>query len=236
MRKRSLILCLSAALFLSSMYSVWGAAEPLERTVFTGQVEKEGFPYIQEEMKEDGISVRRDARSYYVSVTGIMIRSEIQSSPVIAAVPDGADASSFPANTWGYSTDDQTYSAVPTTASDPALLANVDGETTGTTSGSVISASIPVYYAANVDTSIPAGSYSNRMTYSAVVDGGITAEATLTSIKVDGQDVSELQGGKANAILVTTNLMAQPYGTPRVYYKTTSPAGYAECGNVVVSG
>ena len=78
MRKRSLILCLSAALFLSSMYSVWGAAEPPERTVFTGQAEKEGFPYIQEEMKEEGISVRRDARSYYVSVTGTMIRSEIQ--------------------------------------------------------------------------------------------------------------------------------------------------------------
>lgn len=158
-----------------------------------------------------------------------------QSSPVIAAVPDGTDASSFPANTWGYSTDDQTYSAVPTTASDPALLANVDGETTGTTSGSVISASIPVYYAANVDTSIQPGSYSNRMTYSAVVDGGITAEATLTSIKVDGQDVNELQGGKANTILVTINLMAQPYGTPRVYYRTASPSGYAECGDVIVS-
>lgn len=158
-----------------------------------------------------------------------------QSSPVIAAVPDGTDASSFPANTWGYSTDDQTYSAVPTTASDPALLANIDGETTGTTSGSVISASIPVYYAANVDTSIQPGSYSNRMTYSAVVDGGITAEATLTSIKVDGQEVSELQGSKANTILVTTNLMAQPYGTPRVYYRTTSPTGYAECGDVIIS-
>lgn len=92
-----------------------------------------------------------------------------------------------------------------------------------------------MYYAANVDTSIPSGSYSNRMTYSAVVDGGITAEATLTSIKVDGQEVSELQGGKANTIFVTTNLMAQPYGTPRVYYRTTSPTGYAECGDVIVS-
>ena len=158
-----------------------------------------------------------------------------QSSPVIAAVPNDTDASSFPANTWGYSTDDQTYSAVPTTASDPALLANVDGETTGTTSGSVISASIPVYYAANVDTSIPSGSYSNRMTYSAVVDGGITAEATLTSIKVDGQDVKSLQLENINTITVTTNLMTSSFGVPRVYYETTNPTAYVECGNVVAS-
>ena len=73
MRKRSLILCLSAALFLSSMYSVWGAAEPLERTVFTGQVEKEGFPYIQEEMKEDGISVRRESVKFSVSMGKILL-------------------------------------------------------------------------------------------------------------------------------------------------------------------
>lgn len=157
-----------------------------------------------------------------------------QSSPAIAAVPDNTDASSFPANTWGYSTDDQTYSAVPTTASDPALLANVDGETTGTTSGSVISASIPVYYAANVDTSIPSGSYSNRMTYSAVVDGGITAEATLTSIKVNGVTVQELQKDEINTITVTTNLMVSSFGVPRVIYRTTDPSGYQECGNVLV--
>lgn len=157
-----------------------------------------------------------------------------QSSPAIAAVPDNTDASSFPANTWGYSTDDQTYSAVPTTASDPALLANVDGETTGTTSGSVISASIPVYYAANVDTSIPAGSYSNRMTYSAVVDGGIVTEATLTKIEVDGAEVESMQPEVENTLTVTTNLMTNTYGTPRVYLETTSPAGYQECGSVVV--
>ena len=158
-----------------------------------------------------------------------------QSSPVIAAVADGTGVNNFAMNTWGYSTDDQTYSAVPTAASDPALLATVDGKTVGSTSGSVISASVPVYYAAKVDTSIPAGSYSNRVTYSAVVDGGITTEATLTSIKVDGQEVDEIRGGKANTILVTTNMMVQPYGTPRVYYRTTNPAGYAECGEVIVS-
>ena len=158
-----------------------------------------------------------------------------QASPAIVAVPDNTDASSFPANTWGYSTDDQTYSAVPTTASDPALLANVDGETTGTTSGSVISASIPVYYAANVDTSIPSGSYSNRMTYSAVVDGGIITEATLTKIEIDGAEVDIMQSEVENTLTVTTNLMTNTYGTPRAYLETTNPAGYQECGSVVVS-
>ena len=156
-------------------------------------------------------------------------------APAIEATASSVAANSLAANTWGYSTDDQTYSAVPTTASDPALLANVDGETTGTTSGSVISASIPVYYAANVDTSIPAGSYSNRMTYSAVVDGGIITNATLTKIEIDGAEVDTMQPEVENTLEVTTNLMTNTYGTPRVYLETTDPAGYQECGGVVVS-
>ena len=156
-------------------------------------------------------------------------------APAIEATASSVAASNLAANTWGYSTDDQTYSAVPTTASDPALLANVDGETTGTTSGSVISASIPVYYAASVDTSIPAGSYSNRLTYSAVVDGGIITEATLTKIEVDGAEVDTMQPEVENTLTVTTNLMTNTYGTPRVYLETTSPAGYQECGGVVAS-
>ena len=156
-------------------------------------------------------------------------------APAIKATASSVAANSLAANTWGYSTDDQTYSAVPTTASDPALLANVDGETTGTTSGSVISASIPVYYAANVDTSIPAGSYSNRMAYSAVVDGGIITEATLTKIEIDGAEVDTMQPEVENTLEVTTNLMTNTYGTPRVYLETTDPSGYQECGGVVVS-
>ena len=155
-------------------------------------------------------------------------------APAIEATASSVAANSLAVNTWGYSTDDQTYSAVPTTASDPALLANVDGETTGTTSGSVISASIPVYYAANVDTSIPSGSYSNRMTYSAVVDGGIITEATLTKIEIDGTEVDTMQPEVENTLTVTTNLMTNTYGTPRVYLETTDPAGYQECGGVVV--
>ena len=157
-----------------------------------------------------------------------------QSAPVIAAVADGTDVNNFAANTWGYSTDDQTYSPVPTAAGDPALLATVDGETVGSTSGSVISASVPVYYAAKVDTSIPAGSYSNRVTYSAVVDGGITTSAMLTKIEIDGEEAENLQSEVENVLEITTNLMANVYGTPRVYYDAASPSGYQECGSVVV--
>lgn len=155
-------------------------------------------------------------------------------APAIKATSSSVAANSLAANTWGYSTDDQTYSAVPTNNSDPALLAAVDGSSVGSNAGGVITASIPVYYAANVDTSIPAGSYSNRMTYSAVVDGGIITEATLTKIEIDGSEVDTMQPEVENTLTVTTNLMTNTYGTPRVYLETTSPAGYQECGSVVV--
>ena len=137
-------------------------------------------------------------------------------------------------NTWGYSLDNTNYSGVPTIES-PNHIASIDGVNTGTTSSSVISATIPIYYAAKVDTSIPSGSYANSVTYLAVVDGGIVTSAELTSITVDGDTVEQLQLDKTNTILITTNLKTNTYGTPRVYYTTTSPSGYAECGNVVVA-
>ena len=155
-------------------------------------------------------------------------------APAIEATASSVAANSLAANTWGYSTDDQTYSAVPTNNSDPALLAAVDGSTVGSNAGGVITASIPVYYAANVDTSIPAGSYSNRLAYSAVVDGGIITNATLTKIEIGGAEVENMQPEVENTLEVTTNLMTNTYGTPRVYLETTNPAGYQECGNVVV--
>ncbi len=155
-------------------------------------------------------------------------------APAIEATASSVAANSLAANTWGYSTDDQTYSAVPTSDSDPALLAAVDGSSVGSSAGGVITASIPVYYAANVDTSIPAGSYSNRLAYSAVVDGGIITSATLTKIEVDGAEVENMQPEVENTLEVTTNLMTNTYGTPRVYLETTNPAGYQECGSVVV--
>ena len=156
-------------------------------------------------------------------------------APAIKATASSVAANSLAANTWGYSTDDQAYSAVPTNNSDPALLAAVDGSSVGSSAGGVITASIPVYYAAKVDTSIPAGSYSNRLAYSAVVDGGIITEATLTKIEIDGSEVDTMQPEVENTLEVTTNLMTNTYGTPRVYLETTNPAGYQECGDVVVS-
>ena len=152
----------------------------------------------------------------------------------IAAATAQTTYNNMASNTWGYSTDDVNFQGVPTVDS-PTLLADVDGVTVGTSSEGVTSATTPVYYAAKVDTSIPSGSYANSVTYLAVVDGGITASATLTKITVDNQEVEELQADKTNVILVTTNLKTNPYGTPRVYYETTDPSGYAECGDVVVS-
>ena len=137
-------------------------------------------------------------------------------------------------NTWGYSLDNTNYSGVPTIES-PNHIASIDGVDTGTTSSGIISATIPIYYAAKVDTSIPSGSYANSVTYSAVVDGGIVTSAKLTSIMVDGDIVEQLQLDKTNTILVTTNLKTNTYGIPRVYYTTTDPAGYSECSNVIVS-
>ena len=137
-------------------------------------------------------------------------------------------------NTWAYSTDDINYQGVPTLDS-PVLLSDIDGTSTGTNTNGVVSATIPIYYAAKVDTSIPSGSYANSVTYSAVVDGGIVTSAELTSITVDGNTVEQLQLDKINTILVTTNLKTNAYGIPRVYYTTTDPAGYSECSNVLVS-
>ena len=156
-------------------------------------------------------------------------------APAIEATASSVAANNLAANTWGYSTDDQTYSAVPTNNSGPALLAAVDGSSVGSSTGGIITASVPVYYAAKVDTSIPAGSYSNRLAYSAVVDGGIITEATLTKIEIDGSEVDAMQPEVENTLTVTTNLMTNTYGTPRVYLETTDPAGYQECGDVVVS-
>ena len=137
-------------------------------------------------------------------------------------------------NTWAYSTDDINYQGVPTLDS-PVLLSDIDGISTGTNTNGVVSATIPIYYAAKVDTSIPSGSYANSVTYLAVVDGGIVTSAELTSITVDGDTVEQLQLDKTNTILITTNLKTNTYGIPRVYYTTTDPAGYSECSNVLVS-
>ena len=139
------------------------------------------------------------------------------------------------ANTWAYSIDDETYGGVPAASSEADIIANVNGGAVGTESGGVHTGSVPVYFAAKVDTSMPSGSYANSIVYSAIVAGGVETTAELTSVTVDGSPVEQLQLDTVNTILVTTNLKTNTYGTPRVYYTTTSPSGYAECGNVVVA-
>ena len=139
------------------------------------------------------------------------------------------------ANTWAYSIDDEIYGGVPAASSEADIIANVNGGAVGTESGGVYTCSVPVYFAAKVDTSMPSGSYANSIVYSAIVAGGVETTAELTSVTVDGSPVEQLQLDAVNTILVTTNLKTNTYGTPRVYYTTTNPSGYAECGNVVVS-
>ena len=153
----------------------------------------------------------------------------------VAAAAGTTSLAGLANNTWAYSTDDANYQGVPTQGSE-ALLATIDGATTGTTSGGVISDTVPVYYAAKIDSSLPAGTYSNSVVYSAVVDGGVVTSADLTSITIDGtaNDPAEMWVNKENVILVTTNLKTNTYGTPRVYYTATDPSGYQECDNVVV--
>ena len=62
-------------------------------------------------------------------------------APAIEATASPVAANALTANTWGYSIDDQTYSAVPTSDSDPALLAVIDGSSVGSNAGGVITAS-----------------------------------------------------------------------------------------------
>ena len=138
----------------------------------------------------------------------------------------------LPANTWGYSLNNVNFQAVPT-ASNAALIAEVDGSVVGTTSGGVISATVPVYYGAKVDSSLPTGTYSNKVVYAAI--GTIPVNISSVTVGVGGEAVDNLQVGDVNTITVTTDLMTSEFGTPRVYYTTTSPAGTTECGNVSVA-
>ena len=154
------------------------------------------------------------------------------SSPAIQPTNGVTTLASMPVNTWGYSLDNTNFQTVPTSDS-AALIADVNGSTVGTTSGDVISATVPVYYGTKVDSSLPAGTYSNRVVYSVI--GTISVNISSVAISVGGESVENLQAGEANTIVVTTDLMTSELGTPRVYLTTTNPAGTVECGNVNVA-
>ena len=154
------------------------------------------------------------------------------SSPTIKPTSTTTTLASMPVNSWGYSLNNATYQAVPT-ANSAALIANVDDSSVGTTSGGVVSATIPVYYGAKVDSSLPAGTYSNKVVYAAI--GTIPISISSVTVSVDGGAVDNLQVGNVNTIVVTTDLMTSEFGTPRVYYTTTSPSGTTECSDVSVA-
>ena len=154
------------------------------------------------------------------------------SSPAIQPTNRVTTLANMPVNTWGYSLDNTNFQAVPTSNS-AALIADVNGSTVGTTSGDVISATVPVYYGAKVDSSLPAGTYSNRVVYSVI--GTIPVNISSVTVSVGGESVENLQAGEANTIVVTTDLMTSELGAPRVYLTTTNPAGTVECGNVNVA-
>ena len=164
--------------------------------------------------------------------TNALYKDGDTSSAAIQPTSDNTTLANMPTNTWGYSLDNTNFQAVPISDS-AALIANVDGSSIGATSGGVTSAIVPVYYGAKVDSSLPAGTYTNRVVYSAI--GTIPINISSVTVSVDGEAVGNLQVGNANTITVTTDLMTSELGVPRVYLTTTNPAGTTECGNVNVA-
>ena len=121
------------------------------------------------------------------------------SSPTIKPTSTTTTLASMPVNSWGYSLNNATYQAVPT-ANSAALIANVDDSSVGTTSGGVVSATIPVYYGAKVDSSLPAGTYSNKVVYAAIGTIPISISSVTERVKankgssgVDGYGIEDIE-------------------------------------------
>ena len=121
------------------------------------------------------------------------------SSPTIKPTSTTTTLASMPVNSWGYSLNNATYQAVPT-ANSAALIANVDDSSVGTTSGGVVSATIPVYYGAKVDSSLPAGTYSNKVVYAAIGTIPISISSVTERVKankgssgVDGNGIEDIE-------------------------------------------
>ena len=170
--------------------------------------------------------------SLYLSMTGstndLFLGGDTTSTHKITATTSTGSLASLPTNSWGYSTNNSTYQAVPTTASSPALLGTIaEGAAGSDTSGT-----LSVYYGMKVDSTLAAGTYGNSVTYSAVVGGGTVSRATLESIRVGGETVTEMQPGVQNVITVATDLKTNVYGTPRAYL-TTSEGAQIICAGVV---
>ena len=170
----------------------------------------------------------------YLSMSGdsadLYLNGDNTSGHSIAATSATGSLSSFAANTWGYSTDGTTYSAVPTSREEAAHLGTIAESPSGETSGSV-----SVYYGLKADSSLAAGQYTGGVTYSAVVSGGLVQSASIDSITVEGETVDAMQADVVNTVVIRTDLRTNTYGTPRVYFKSNSSAAAQECKPVTAS-
>lgn len=170
----------------------------------------------------------------YLSMSGdsadLYLNGDSTSGHSIAATSTTGSLSSFATNTWGYSTDGTTYAAVPTSREEAAHLGTIVESASGETSGSV-----NVYYGLKADSSLAAGEYTGGVTYSAVVSGGLVQSASIDSIVIDKQPAEAMKVKKVNTVTIRTDLRTNTYGTPRVYFKSSSSAAAQECTPVTVS-
>ena len=170
----------------------------------------------------------------YLSMSGdsadLYLNGDNTSGHSIAATSTTGALSGFAANTWGYSTDGANYTAVPTSREEAAHLGTIAENASGETSGSV-----SVYYGLKADSSLAAGQYTGGVTYSAVVSGGLVQSASIDSIVIDEQPAEVMKVKKVNTVTIRTDLRTNTYGTPRVYFKSSSSAAAQECKPVTVA-
>ena len=170
----------------------------------------------------------------YLSMSGdsadLYLNGDSTSGHSIAATSTTGSLSNFATNTWGYSTDGTTYTAVPTTDQEAAHLGTIAESPSGETSGSV-----SVYYGLKADSSLAAGQYTGGVTYSAVVSGGLVQSASIDSIVIDKQPAEAMKAKKVNTVTIRTDLRTNTYGTPRVYFKSSSSAAAQECKPVTAA-
>ena len=170
----------------------------------------------------------------YLSMSGdsadLYLNGDSTSGHSIAATSTTGSLSNFATNTWGYSTDGTNYTAVPTSREEAAHLGTIAESPSGETSGSV-----SVYYGLKADSSLAAGQYAGGVTYSAVVSGGLVQSASIDSIVIDKQPAEAMKVKKVNTVTIRTDLRTNTYGTPRVYFKSSSSAAAQECKPVTAA-
>ena len=170
----------------------------------------------------------------YLSMSGdsadLYLNGDSTSGHSIAATSTTGSLSNFATNTWGYSTDGTNYTAVPTSREEAAHLGTIAESPSGETSGSV-----SVYYGLKADSSLAAGQYTGGVTYSAVVSGGLVQSASIDSIVIDKKPAEAMKVKKVNTVTIRTDLRTNTYGTPRVYFKSSSSAAAQECKPVTAA-